>query len=74
MVWGQEVEAECSLVSPGAPAPSLQLSLNGSHVSRVGPGHGEVARLKYFPTLQESGSRFTNLTQFDNLYYKSHFF
>ena len=58
VVWGQEVEVECSLLIPGDPAPSLRLSLNGSHASAASASQNEVARLKYFPTLQESGSRF----------------
>ena len=61
VVWGQEVEVECTLPTPGDPAPSLRLSLNGSHASsEAGASQKEVARLKYFPTLQESGSRFYN--------------
>ena len=61
VVWGQEVEVECSLLIPGDPAPSLRLSLNGSHASSAASAsQNEVARLKYFPTLQESGSRFLN--------------
>ena len=58
VVWGQEVEVECSLLIPGDPAPSLRLSLNGSDASAASASQNEVARLKYFPTLQESGSRF----------------
>ena len=59
VVWGQEIEVECGLVTPGDPAPSLRLSLNGSHASSEARLN-EVARLKYFPTLHESGSRFSN--------------
>ena len=59
VVWGQEIEVECGLVTPGDPAPSLRLSLNGSHASSEA-SLNEVARLKYFPTLHESGSRFSN--------------
>ena len=59
VVWGQEIEVECGLVTTGDPAPSLRLSLNGSHEASEAFGQNGVARLKYFPTLQESGSRFS---------------
>ena len=57
VIWGQEVEAECKVMLPSNPAPSLHLSLNNSsQVTRTSSG---TARLTYLPSLRESGSRFS---------------
>ena len=52
VVWGQEVNIECQVVQLGNPAPSVHLKLNNNT--------HDQASMTYFPTLKESGTRWTN--------------
>ena len=60
VVWGEEVSVRCSPRDSGHPPPVLQLSLlNSSAEAAEESQAGSEAELSYFPTLQESGARFS---------------
>ena len=57
VVWGEEVSVRCAPRDSGHPPPVLQLSLLNSSAEES--KEGSEAELSYFPTLQESGARFS---------------
>ena len=57
VIWGQEVEVTCQVVTPGNPTPKLQLLVNNSVIREETASTNTQATTTYFPTLQESGSR-----------------